>query len=92
MVVDAEAAVVDLAGTQLHQFLGGLGQRRLLDDLADCIDALADLGADFVGEQVDTGFHDFVLTDGVACRADRLRSVLTNTRCRPSGPCDSATM
>jgi hypothetical protein len=76
--VDAPTAAVDLVGAQHHQLLGGLGQRRLLDRQADVEDLFADLGADLVPDQVDTGFHDFVLCSGVGGRADRSCGVLTN--------------
>ncbi|MFE9728663.1 hypothetical protein ACFYQ5_35115 [Streptomyces sp. NPDC005794] len=55
MDVDAEPAAVDLAGAQLHQLLGGLGQRRLVDHLAHGEDPLADSGSGLVRERVHTG-------------------------------------
>lgn len=87
--VDAETAAVDLADPQLNQFPQSLRQRRPFQGQRGAVEPLGDLRGRRAVEQVETRFHDVVLT-----RDSRCRVLLhgTNTRCRRPGPCDGTAM
>ncbi len=64
--VDAVGAAVDLAGADLHEFLGRGGQRRAREHLARRVEVLEELGSGVAAEEAETSFHSGRLTRSLA--------------------------